>query len=420
MKVLIVGGGGREHALAWKLGQSPHVTELYVAPGNAGTQNGKSVNVPIAADDVAGLLAFARDHEIDLTVVGPELPLSLGVVDSFQSAGLRVFGPTQHAAQLETSKAFSKRFMREHGIPTAEFDVFTDYGAACTFIRGFGRPVVVKADGLAAGKGVIVCDSHDEAEHAARRMLVDGEFGAAGSTIVIEERLTGAELSVLSICGGAESITLPAARDHKRALDGDKGANTGGMGAFAPVSGVDDDLYFNVWECVIRPTLANIDYIGVLYAGLMLTPNGISVLEFNCRFGDPETQVLMPLLNADLYDVLNAAVDRQLVQRFPNRVTTNGACATVVLAAPGYPGDYPKGLPITGVDAANAMQGVTVFHAGTKRESDRIVSAGGRVLNVSAVGDDLDSALDRAYAAIEHIHFDGMHYRRDIGRVKRD
>ncbi len=417
MNVLIVGGGGREHALAWALAQSPFVTQIYVAPGNAGTEFARSTNVPISAEDVPALLAFAQTNQIDLTVVGPEAPLSLGIVDAFQAAGLRVFGPTQAAAQLESSKAFSKAFMQRHTIPTAEYGAFTDYEEARDFVHSFGKPVVVKADGLAAGKGVVVCSTVEEADAALERIMYGHEFGAAGDQVVVEERLDGAELSALAFSDGHDVALMPFARDHKRINDGDQGANTGGMGAYAPVPDLPPDLTDTIRHLLTQTVRSmsseGMPYVGVLYAGLMLTPTGVKVLEFNCRFGDPETQVILPLLDSDLAAVFLACIEGKLGENLPQ--WRSGACATVVAASPGYPASYPKGLPISGLDAQAAD--TMVFHAGTARTSDQIVTSGGRVLSVSGLGETLTDALAKAYTGIERIHFDGMHYRRDIGRV---
>lgn len=426
--VLVVGSGGREHALAWALAQSPQVGQVFVAPGNAGTEwnanpdaaglqaRAPSANVPIPADDIPALVAFARDQQIDLTVIGPELSLSLGIVDTFERAGLKVFGPAKDAAQLEWSKHFSKAFMRGNGIPTAEYETFTDYDSAARYVRDLGKPVVVKADGLAAGKGVVVCDTAEDAEIALRRCLVDNEFGAAGRRVIVEERLEGQELSALAFCDGENIEMMPFSRDHKRIFDGDEGPNTGGMGAFAPVPGIAYDIIRPIHDLLRRtvtrlPKRIGTPYVGVLYAGLMLTTDGPKVLEFNCRFGDPETQAILPLLDADLYEILTACVEGRL-----DEVGTHwrrGACAAVVLSSPGYPGDYPTGLPISGLDAQ--PENAVVFHAGTARLNGQVVTAGGRVLSVSGIGDDLPEALRRAYAHIEQINFEGKHYRRDIG-----
>jgi phosphoribosylamine---glycine ligase len=424
LQVLIIGGGGREHALAWALARSSSAEQVYVAPGNAGTQWAKSdgrvasANVAIQAEDSAGLLAWAREHKIDLTVIGPEVPLAQGIVDAFQTAGLRVFGPTQAAAQLEASKAFSKAFMREHGIPTAEYGTFEDYDAACEFVAAFGRPAVLKADGLAAGKGVIVCNNADEAQDALKRIMLDSEFGAAGGRVIVEERLVGAEVSALAFSDGVTVALMPFARDHKRVNDRDEGPNTGGMGAYAPVSDLPENFAETVLNDVLAPTVrgmadAGTPYVGVLYAGLMLTPHGIKVLEFNCRFGDPETQVILPLLESNLAEVMLACVEGKLSDYLPQWL--QGACATVVLASPGYPGSYLKGLPISGLEEEN--ENVIVFHAGTAEQGGKVVTAGGRVLSVSGRGETLSEALKRAYAGIEKIEFEGMHFRRDIGRI---
>lgn len=435
LKILVVGSGGREHALAWALSRSPQVGQIFVAPGNGGTEwdanpNAKGLqplaesrNVPIAAEDIAELKAFARREKIDLTVVGPEVPLSMGIVDQFQAAGLQVFGPTQAAARLEASKAFAKDFMKQHGIPTAEYGVFSEFEAAREFVQHFGKPVVVKADGLAAGKGVIVCDTAAEAEDALRRILIDKEFGAAGETVVIEERLEGEEISNLMFTDGKQIVAMPTARDHKRAYDGDQGPNTGGMGAYAYTRNADDEFEIaeENYAQVTHPTIeglqqAGTPYTGVLYAGLMITADGPMVLEFNCRFGDPETQVILPLLQADLVDILNACIDGELTSSLVYEKYEERTAATVVLAAPGYPGSYPKRLPISGLDSITD-ENVIVFHAGTTQKDGQLVTNGGRVLNVTAIGKTLDEALQRAYAAIEHIHFEGMHYRKDIGRT---
>lgn len=418
LNVLIVGGGGREHTLAWALRQSPRVGRLHVAPGNAGTAS-IAENVSIAADNIAGLVDFARVNAIDLTVVGPEAPLAAGIVDAFRAAGLRIFGPTQAAARLESSKAFAKQFMADHGIPTAAHATFTDYDAAVTYVNKLQRPLVVKADGLAAGKGVTVCDTPQQAIAALSDAMLDAAFGAAGQTVVIEERLTGPELSVHAFCDGHTIRLLPPARDHKRAYDNDDGPNTGGMGAYTPVPGVDAALLDEITRTMLQPAVDGMiargtPYTGMLYAGLMLTPDGPRTLEFNCRFGDPETQVMLPLLNSDLAEVLLACVEGRLGEIDID--WRPGACATVVAAAPGYPNDYPKGSPITGMDLSGAD--TLIFHAGTAQQDGEIVTAGGRVLAVSAVGADLDAALASAYATLDGIHFEGMHYRRDIGHAQ--
>jgi phosphoribosylamine---glycine ligase len=424
LRVLVIGGGGREHALAWALARSPGVAQIYVAPGNAGTSwpaapgRAASESVSVADSDVAGLLRLAREQRIDLTVVGPEAPLAAGVVDHFQTHGLAVFGPSRAAAQLEASKAFSKIFMREHGLPTADFEIFEDYDKARHYVIRQNRPLVIKADGLAAGKGVVVCDEPGEALVALRRMLVEREFGEAGATVLVEERLSGREVSLLAFSDGRTVAPMPPARDHKRVYDGDRGPNTGGMGAYAPVPDLSAAQLDQIHRTILQPAIDGMaargtPYVGVLYAGLMLTRNGPQVLEFNCRLGDPETQVILPLLETPLDQVLLACVAGRLGQ--VELRWRPGACATVVLAAPGYPGAYPKGLPIAGLDTARNIDQLMVFHAGTAGPADRPVTSGGRVLAISGLGEDLRSALARAYTGVERIAFEGMHYRRDIG-----
>ncbi|AOQ25006.1 Phosphoribosylamine--glycine ligase [Moorella thermoacetica] len=415
MRILVVGGGGREHALVWKITQSPMVTEIYCAPGNAGIA-GLACCVPIAADDITGLLDFARRAAIDLTVVGPEAPLVSGIVDAFQAAGLPIFGPSRGAARLEGSKIFAKELMQEAGIPTAAHATFTEPGPALAYLEEHPGPVVVKADGLAAGKGVVVAPDAATARAAVREMF-GGKFGPAGRRVILEERLEGEEVSILALCDGKTAIPLLPSQDHKRVGEGDTGPNTGGMGACAPVPFYTPEIAAQVEERVLRPVIrtmaaAGHPYRGVLYAGLMLTREGPKVLEFNCRFGDPETQPLMLLLASDLVELMLAAVNGELagtrIAWYP------GAAAGVVLAAGGYPGPYAKGDLITGLEAV--APGVEVFHAGTAMVDDQVVTSGGRVMCVTARGEDLRAALDRVYNSIRAIHFQGMHYRRDIGR----
>ncbi len=417
MRVLIVGSGGREHALAWKLAQSPGVTRLYVAPGNGGTA-ALAENVPIAATDTTALLAFARERDIDLTLVGPEAPLVAGLVDAFADAGRRAFGPGAAAARLEGSKAFAKSFMLEEGIPTAPAAIFREYGPAREYLRRQALPVVVKASGLAAGKGVLVCPTLDEAEEALRRIMVQREFGPAGDEVLIEECLAGQEASLLAFCDGRTVVPMLPARDYKRVGLGDHGPNTGGMGGYAPSIHLTPDLVERALAQVLRPAVAAMHrrgtpYVGVLYAGLMLTPAGLRVLEFNCRFGDPETQVLLPLLESDLVEILLACLEGRLAETAVR--WRPGCAATVVLAAEGYPGPYRSGDEITGVEEAGRLPGVVIFHAGTKREGERLVTAGGRVLAVTATGPDALTALEQTYAAVSQVRFAGMHYRIDIG-----
>lgn len=429
-RLLIVGGGGREHALAWSLARDPRVSEILVAPGNVGTNwpatpgYAATSSVPLGVDDLSALAEFAHSQAIDLTIVGPEAPLVAGIVDMFQASGLTVFGPSLAASQLEGSKAFAKALMHEQQIPTADYARFSDYATARAYVleQSSGQhhyPVVIKADGLAAGKGVAVCATTDEALAALENTMVVQAFGDAGATVIIEERLVGPEISLLAFSDGQNVLALPTARDHKRALEGDQGPNTGGMGAYAPVPDIDPQFVAEMTRSVLQPAVdglraRGIPYVGMLYAGLILTSQGPRVLEFNCRFGDPEAQAILPLVT-NLLDILLACVAGQLAD--VQLELLPGACATVVLASPGYPGSYLKGLPITGL--AQVPADVLVFQAGTARNADgQIVTNGGRVLAVSGCGPDLTAALARAYAGIAALSFEGMHYRRDIGRVQ--
>lgn len=391
--ILIIGSGGREHTLAWTLARSPHVSQIWVTPGNGGMNwsaaSGVAAcqSVPIKAHEIEKLIDFAIMQRVGLVIVGPEQPLADGIVDRFQAVGLSIFGPSQAAAQLESSKAFAKTFMVTHGIPTAEYACFEDIHQAGEWLHAFGRPVVVKADGLAAGKGVLVCDTVEEADAALRLILEDRQFGAAGNRVVIEERLSGKEFSVLVFSDGKTIAPMVVARDHKRALDGDLGLNTGGMGAIAPAPDITSAQIEQVCREIFQPTLEGMaaqrtPYVGVLYAGLMQTAEGMKVLEFNCRFGDPETQVILPLLDTDLYEVLLACVEGRLHEI--ELCWKAASCATVVLASGGYPGDYAVGKPISGLDAVG--DDVMVFHAGTALESGQLVTVGGRVLAVTAIG----------------------------------
>lgn len=418
MRVLVVGGGGREHALAWKIQQSPRVEKVYCAPGNAGIAEIAEV-VPVAADDVAGLLRFAREREVDLTVVGPELPLVLGLADEFQAAGLKVFGPTRDGARLEGSKSFAKELMRRWNIPTGYFSVFDDPDEAKRFVAEVGVPVVIKVDGLAAGKGVLVCEDIREAEQAIDEILVSRLFGDAGARVVIEEYLEGEEVSFIFLTDGVSVLPFPSSQDHKRLLDGDQGPNTGGMGAYSPAPMLTAEIQARVMADIVLPIVQalraqKIDYRGVLYAGLMLTSAGPKVLEFNARFGDPECQALMMRLESDLVDLLCACVDQNLGEVAP--VWDEGAAACVVLAAAGYPGTVEKGRVIHGLAEVADMADVMVFHAATARRQLQYVTNGGRVLSVTARGRDVAEAVERAYAAVSKIHFEGMQYRHDIGR----
>jgi phosphoribosylamine--glycine ligase/phosphoribosylformylglycinamidine cyclo-ligase len=417
MRLLVVGSGGREHALCWKLASSPLVSEVIAAPGNGGTA-AVGRNVAVSADDVKGLAELARREQIDLAVVGPEVPLTLGVADALAEAGIRAFGPSAAAARLEGSKAFAKRFMIEEGIPTAVGSVFQDYEAALGYLRGQEMPIVVKASGLAAGKGVTVCQDLGAAEEALRRTMVDRVFGEAGELTLIEDCLQGEEVSLLAFSDGHSVVPLVPARDYKRVGDGDKGPNTGGMGCYAPSPFLPDDLVQEAKARVLQPAIQGMSrrgtpYVGVLYAGLMLTDEGVRVLEFNCRFGDPETQVLLPLLETDLVEIILACLEGRLDRvdvRWEEAYTT-----TVVMASAGYPAEYEKGKEIRGVEDAEALADTFVFQAGTKVDEGALCTAGGRVLAVTAVGSSLDEARKRAYEGVDKIEFEGAQYRSDIG-----
>jgi len=417
MKILVVGGGGREHALAWKLAQSPHCDQLIAAPGNPGiAQVGRCVD--IAADDLDGLLAFARDEAIGLTVVGPEVPLVAGIVDRFQAEGLRIFGPSQEAAQVEGSKAWSKEVMIHSAVPTAEYRAFKRPEEALRYIDNHAEPLVVKASGLAAGKGVFVCDDATQAREAVETIMRHKTFGGAGDTVVVEERLTGEEASILALVDDSSIYTLESSQDHKPALDGDKGPNTGGMGAYSPAPVVTAKVQAQVDREVLVPMVhgmktAGAPYRGLLYAGVMVTPGGPKVLEFNCRFGDPEAQPLLMRLRSDLVEVLEAVLDNRLDTVDLDWDPRPAVC--VVMASGGYPGPYEKGNEITGLDDAQALDDVCVFHAGTRAEDGRIYTDGGRVLGVTALGDDIAAARDRAYEAVRRIRFAKAHWRTDIG-----
>jgi len=417
MKVLVIGGGGREHALAWKVCQSAYVSRVLCAPGNAGIAEVADV-VPIAADDISALLRFARDERIDLTVVGPELPLTLGIVDEFQKHGQRVFGPNRAAAQLEGSKAFTKDLLRRANIPTGFFSTFADVDEARRYIAEVGAPIVVKADGLAAGKGVLICNDIKEAQQAVEEILVGRLFGDAGRQVVIEEFLEGEEVSFIALTDGTTVLPLATSQDHKRINDGDTGPNTGGMGAYSPAPVMTPELHEQVMETIMQPTIdalraAKIDYRGVLYAGLMLTDQGPKVLEYNSRFGDPECQTLMVRLKSDLVDLMQACIDGRLGEQ--TIVWDPRAAACVILAALGYPGTHEKGKVIRGLDALRDWQGGVVFHSGTAQRNEQVVTNGGRVLGVTALGTTIEAAVAAAYRVVEQIHWDGMHFRRDIG-----
>lgn len=424
INILVIGRGGREHALAWKLAQSPQVAKVWVAPGNGGTARSQPgvapiANIPLLESDTVGLVDFALRERIGLTVVGPEAPLAAGLVDIFWAAGLPCFGPSRAAAEIEASKAFAKAFMTRHHLPTGRYAVFSELSPALAHLRAVDYPVVIKASGLAAGKGVIVPDSLAEAEEALRQIIAGRVFGAAGDEVLIEERLTGPEVSVLAFCDGRTVVPLPTAQDHKRIFDGDAGPNTGGMGAYAPAPLVTPALLDEVVQTILQPAVDGLrsedrPYVGVLYAGLMLTPTGPQLLEFNCRLGDPETEAILPLLQSDLSTIFQACLNGTLGQ--VEVQWRAGAAATVVASSEGYPGSYPTGREISGLAEAETLDRVAVFHAGTRQtESGHLVTDGGRVLAVTGWGDTLRQALDQAYAAMDRIHFQGMHFRRDIG-----
>ncbi len=422
MKILVVGGGGREHALVWKIAQSPLVSKLYCAPGNPGTA-ALAENLPIAADQIDKLLAFAYENKIDLTVVGPEQPLSLGIVDTFEAHGLKVFGPSQKAAFIEGSKAFSKDLMKKYQVPTAAYGVFTDQGEAEQFIRQTGAPIVVKADGLAAGKGVIIAQTCEEAIAAVSDMLSGNAFGTAGSRVVIEEFLTGEEASFLVITDGKNVISLASAQDHKAIFDGDLGPNTGGMGAYSPAPVVTQAIHDKAMELVIRPTVDGMaaegrPYRGVLYAGLMVKDGEVKTLEFNARFGDPECQPLLMRMKSDIVPILVAVANGDLASSSIEWHDSAAVC--VVMASAGYPGDYAKGDVISGLDQAGNLEDVYVFHAGTASKEGNCVTGGGRVLGVTARGESVKEAIDKAYQAVSRISWPGVQFRTDIGKKALD
>lgn len=416
MQVLVIGGGGREHTLVWKLAQSKKVTKLYAAPGNPGMKDlAECVDLDIA--DLDGLADWAEKHAIDLTVVGPEAPLVAGIVDVFKARGLTIFGPSAKAAEIEGSKIFSKELMEKYGVPTAFFKVCDNLADARAFVEEKGAPIVIKADGLAAGKGVVVAMTRDEALAALDEMMGAHKFGSAGNRVVIEEFMEGEEASLLAFTDGKTIVPMLAAQDHKRVNDGDQGPNTGGMGAYCPAPVMTDALKEKTVKEVLRPIVDALakegrPYSGCLYAGLMIKGDSVKVVEFNARFGDPETQVVLPLLKSDLAEIMVACANGTLT---PDLVEwSDKAAVCVVMASGGYPASYKKGIPIAGLKAANAMDDVVVFHAGTREEDGKILTNGGRVLGVTAVADDIPSAQQKAYDAVDKIHFDGAHYRQDI------
>ncbi|RCX16927.1 phosphoribosylamine--glycine ligase [Anaerobacterium chartisolvens] len=417
MKILVVGGGGREHAIVWKLAQSPLVEKIYCAPGNGGIA-GLAECVPLKAMDIEGVVEFSRGNGVDMVVVAPDDPLVAGMVDALEEAGIRAFGPRKSAAILEGSKSFSKDLMKKYGIPTAGYEVFDDSSKAVEYLRHQSYPIVVKADGLALGKGVIIAQSFDEASEAVKSMMENKAFGSAGDTVVIEEFLTGPEVSVLAFTDGSTVVPMVSSQDHKRALDNDQGLNTGGMGTFSPSRIYDSQMAEYCMEKIYKPTIEAMNnegrkFKGVLYFGLIITEDGPKVLEYNARFGDPETQVVLPRLKNDLVEVFNAVIDERLDSL--NIEWHDNASVCVIMASGGYPGSYSTGHEISGIEDACKNGGNIVFHAGTRCEDGRYYTAGGRVLGVTAVGASLTDAISRAYDAVKKISFKDMHYRKDIG-----
>ncbi len=416
MKVLVIGGGGREHALAWKLRQSKKVDKVYCAPGNAGISDIAEC-VDIKADDIDALLDFVKYNWIDLTVVGPEVPLTAGIVDAFIKEERRICGPDMAGAQLEGSKIYAKDFMKKYGIPTAEYKSFSSFQQAEEYVRLKGAPIVVKADGLAAGKGVIVADTVDEAVDALRSIMTDRVFGDAGNRVIVEQCLKGEEVSFMILTDGETVVPLATSQDHKQIFDGDRGPNTGGMGAYSPAPILDEAMRKVVMETVIAPMMNGLarermNFRGVIYVGLMICEGKPSVLEYNCRFGDPEAQPILMRLDSDLFDLLQATAEGRLKEVTVTWKAESAIC--VVLASKGYPGSYEKGVPIKGLDSFRDDKEVVVFHAGTRLNNDYVVTSGGRVLGVTALGKDIETAKENAYKAIDKIHFDGMQYRNDI------
>ncbi|BCR03926.1 phosphoribosylamine--glycine ligase [Desulfuromonas versatilis] len=418
MKILVVGGGGREHALVWKIAQSPLVDKVYCAPGNPGIA-GLAECVAIAADDIDGLLAFAREMAIELTVVGPEVPLTLGIVDRFQAAGLEIFGPSQAAARIEGSKGFSKDLMAKYGIPTAAYRSFTDRDAAVAYIREQGAPIVVKADGLAAGKGVIVAMTEEQAVAAVNEIMVDAVFGSAGASVVIEEFMEGEEASFFAFTDGKNILPLASSQDHKRVFDNDEGPNTGGMGAYSPAPVVTEALTAEVLDTIVRPTIEGMaaegcPYSGILYVGLMIAGGKARVVEFNARFGDPEAQPLLMRMKSDIVPVLQSIARGKLTQG--SLEWHDKAAVCVVMASGGYPGSFEKGYEIKGLEDAAKIDDLMVFHAGTTLKDARIVNHGGRVLGVTGLGASVAEAIEKAYLGVQAIGWEKVHFRKDIGR----
>ena len=417
MKVLVVGGGGREHALVWKIAQSPKVTKIYAAPGNAGIAQIAEC-APIKAEDIPGLLSFAGAKAVDLTIVGPEGPLSMGIVNEFTNAGLRIFGPSGNAAEIEASKRFSKDLMKKYHIPTADYGVFTDKAAAEVYILEKGAPIVVKADGLAAGKGVVVAETVDEALKALDLIMSQKAFGTAGDRVVVEECLRGEEASFMAFTDGKTVVPMASSQDHKRVFEADKGPNTGGMGAYSPAPIVTKKLERIIMETIMVPTVRAMEkegrrFKGVLYAGLMIHDSEVKVLEFNARFGDPETQPVLARLDTDLIEIIEAILAGKLAKTDIKWKPESAVC--VIMASGGYPGKYEKGKEIKGLEKAAGLKNVMVFHSGTSLKNSKVVTDGGRVLGVTGLGAVVAAAIDNAYAGVREISFDGAHYRRDIG-----
>lgn len=420
MKVLVVGSGGREHAIVWKLKQSPKAEKIYCAPGNAGIAQDAEC-VPIAAMEIDKLVKFAKDEKIDFTIIGMDDPLVAGIVDAFEAEGLKVFGPRKNAAIIEGSKAFSKDLMKKYGIPTAKYETFDNYDDAKAYVLSQSVPIVVKADGLALGKGVLICNTHEEAVAALDEIMVDKKFGASGSKVVIEEFLTGPEVSVLSFCDGKTVVPMVSAQDHKRAFDNDEGLNTGGMGTFSPSRIYTKEINEECMEKIFKPTVAAMaaegrTFVGVLYFGLMLTKDGMKVIEYNARFGDPETQVILPRLKTDMLEIMEACVDGTLDKM--NIEWYDNAAVCVVEASGGYPVSYEKGFEITGLDEAAKRDDIVVFHAGTALKDGKLVTNGGRVLGITGIGKDLDEARKIAYEGVDIVNFEKKHFRHDIGIKK--
>lgn len=416
MKVLVVGKGGREHTICWKLSQSKGVEKIYAAPGNAGISAiGECAGIPV--DDLGGLADFAQKNGIDLTVVGPELPLTLGLVDEFESRGLKIFGPSKEASLIEGSKVFAKEFMQKYHIPTASFKIFSEPFEALDFVKSAGYPLVIKADGLAAGKGAVICNNTSEACEAVERIMVQKVFGAAGLKLVVEDYLEGEEITVMAFTDGKSIVPMVSSQDHKRVYDGDKGPNTGGMGAYAPTNVVDSRIMKTIYDEILDPTIRGLaaegrTYKGVLYFGLMLTERGVKVLEYNCRFGDPETQVVLPLLESDLAEIFINITEGYL--NIDEIKWADRFAVCIVLASKGYPGSYETGKVINGLETVTKNEGL-VFHAGTKRRDGKIITSGGRVLNVTALGDNIREAIENVYRLVEKVNYENKYFRHDIG-----